>query len=55
MRLTERIKQWYFNGKSYTENNVLSIIQCMSDIMINILIKEFINSRRKKKETLFVD
>jgi len=51
-QLTERIKEWYFNGKPCTENSVLSIIQCMSDIKMNIPVSEFINNRRKKKEAL---
>ncbi|EZA47956.1 Para-nitrobenzyl esterase [Ooceraea biroi] len=51
-QLMERIKQWYFNGKPCTENSILSIIQCMSDIYINIPTTEFVNSRRKKKEAV---
>jgi len=51
-QLTERIKEWYFNGKPCTKNSVLSIIQCMSDIIMNIPVSEFINNRRKKKEAL---
>ncbi|EZA62846.1 Esterase FE4, partial [Ooceraea biroi] len=51
-QLTERAKQWYFNGKPCTENSVPSIIQCMSDIYMNIPTTEFVNSRRKKKEAV---
>ncbi|XP_026826028.1 esterase E4 isoform X4 [Ooceraea biroi] len=52
LQLTERAKQWYFNGKSCTKNSVSSIIQCMSDIYMNIPIIEFVNSRRKRKEAV---
>jgi len=44
MQLTERIKEWYFNGKPCTEYSVPSIIQCMSDILMNIPVTEFINN-----------
>lgn len=52
MRMTERTKQWYFNGKPCTGNRVTSLIQCLSDIFIKIPIIEFVNSRRKRKEAV---
>jgi len=50
MQLIERIKQWYFNGKSCDKNSVLSIVKCMNDILFHIPITEFVNSRRKNKK-----
>lgn len=50
VQLTERIKQKYFHNKSFTEENIPSIVQCMSDIFFNIPIDDFVDKRRKRKQ-----
>lgn len=50
IHLTERIKQKYFNNKSFTEENIPSIIRCLSDMHFNIPTEDFVNKRRKKKQ-----
>lgn len=50
MQLTERFKQKYFHNKSFTEENFLSTVQCLSDIYFNIPIDDFVDKRRKRKQ-----
>lgn len=50
MQLTERVKQRYFNNKPFAEENIPSIIRCLSDIHFNIATEDFVDKRRKKKQ-----
>ncbi|XP_039306920.1 esterase E4 isoform X2 [Solenopsis invicta] len=52
IEVTERVKQQYFHNKPFTEENIPSIIRCLSDIHFNIPTKDFVNKRRKKKQAL---
>ena len=52
MQLTERAKQWYFNNKPFTEENVPCLLRCLSDVYFDIAIKTFTDKRRKRKQAL---
>ncbi|XP_011630754.1 esterase E4-like [Pogonomyrmex barbatus] len=49
-QLTDRVKQHYFHNNPFTEENIPSIIQWLSDIHFKLPVKDFVNKRRKKDQ-----